>query len=279
MDEDVKAIIWNIVGGIIVSIMTTVYIAFRRHFRCFHLQRLLGFKFQSETGVRMTYGQFMLPPNSLHPLPNGSPNTHPYVKNARHSVGQQNTNARFSMEHPISECEVRASTYLTTLLAYPGTLSPMLLADSDVETLLDSNFIALGGPASNYKTEDILASPANIFVDIQTGFTLKSGEALPSICNNHIDHGIILRLKSPQFPSRSWIVCAGMGEWGTSGAAWYLANKWEGLLSAVHPVAYRLGFCSTPDFLAVIRVVRYQDQSAEIVALYRRSGDVITKVK
>jgi hypothetical protein len=276
MNEDIKAIIWNIVGGAIVSIMTAIYINLQRRFRCFHRQRLLGFRFQAGTDVRITYGQFTLPPIQG---PQGTPVRYPYVKTPRRSSGQQNTNAVFSMEHPISECEVRASTYITTLLAYPGTLRPMLTSDNDAETLLDSNFIALGGPRSNYKTEDILASPANTFVDINAAFSLKTGEALPSVCNNEIDHGIILRITSPQFPRRSWIVCAGLGEWGTSGAAWYLANKWEELLSAVHPVAYRLGFCSIPDFLTVIRVVRYQDQSAEIVALYRRSGSSIIKVR
>ena len=276
MNEDIKAIIWNIVGGLIVSIMTMVYIKFQHRFRCFHRQRLLGFRFQAGTDVRITYGQFTLP--AIRD-PQGKPVPYRYVKTPRRSSGQQNTSVGFSMEHPVSECEVRASTYITTLLAYPGTLRPMLMSDNDAETLLDSNFIALGGPGSNYKTEDILASPANTFVDMNAGFSLKSGEALPSECNNQTDHGIILRVTSPQFPSRSWIVCAGIGEWGTSGAAWYLANKWKGLLSAVHPVAYRLGFCSIPDFLAVIRVVRYQDQSAEIVALYRRSGGSIIKVR
>jgi len=29
------------------------------------------------------------------------------------------------------------------------------------------------------------------------------------------------------FPNHSWIVCAGLGEWGTSGTAWYLAHRWR----------------------------------------------------
>jgi len=277
MNEDVKAILWNIVGGVIVAILTSIFISLRRRIRHFHLQRLLGFRFSEGTEVRITYGQLMLPPIQG---PSGQPVSHPYIKKPRNIVNPRDPSSGFSMEHAISECEVRASTYLTAMLAHPGSLRPLLVSDSDVVTLLNSNFIALGGPASNYKTEDILSSPANILLDkIFPPISPTTGEPLIYECNNQIDHGIILRITSPQFRKRSWIVCAGLGEWGTSGSAWYLANKWEELLSAVHPAAYRLGFWSIPDFLAVVRVTRYQDQSTEIASLYRRSGNSAKRVK
>jgi hypothetical protein len=52
-----------------------------------------------------------------------------------------------------------------------------------------------------------------------------------------------------------WLACAGLDEWGTSGAAWFLANKWANLNQ-------RAG--SRP-FAAVVRVRPGQDQSAELV--------------
>jgi hypothetical protein len=275
MNDDIKAILYNVLGGILASAVTAIFILCRHRLKSFHLQRLLGFRFRKGTDVRITYGQLTLPPLQDS---SGKLITHPYIKKPRRGSPPP-TNQSYSMENAISECEVRASTYLTTILALPGSIRPVLVSDNDADALLDCNFIALGGPGFNYKTADILASPANSFVEMKlSGFSLIGGEPLPLVCNQEIDHGIILRITPTQFRNRSWIACAGLGEWGTSGTAWFLANKWRELLSAVHPVAYRLGFVSIPDFLAVIRVTRFQDQSAQIAALYRRSGDSIRKV-
>ena len=41
------------------------------------------------------------------------------------------------------------------------------------------------------------------------------------------DYGIIVKLRPSQFPKRTWFVCAGLGEWGTSGSAWSLSYKME----------------------------------------------------
>ena len=47
--------------------------------------------------------------------------------------------------------------------------------------------------------------------------------------NPRYDYGIILKIHPQQFRDRTWFVCAGLDEWGTSGAAWYLAKKWKEL--------------------------------------------------
>jgi hypothetical protein len=184
------------------------------------------------------------------------------------------------MEHPVSECEVRAAAYIASLLGSSQELHPMLMADADAVTLLDSTFVSFGGPGSNYKTADILASSANIFVQMNTsGFSLVSGQALPYSCTNSVDYGFVLRLTPREFRGRSWIVCAGLGEWGTSGSAWYLANRWQPLARAIHPFAYWLGLLAIPDFLAIVRVVSGQDQSATVERIYRRTASGAVEVK
>lgn len=45
------------------------------------------------------------------------------------------------------------------------------------------------------------------------------------------DYGMILKIPNLRFPDRFFFVCACLGEWGTSGASWYLATKWRDLLS------------------------------------------------
>lgn len=276
MDPEIKNLIYNVLGGIIVSVLTAIYIYFRHRLRSYHLQRLLGFQFRPKIEIRIAYGQLLLPP-----LQNASsqPITHPYIKPPRRG-GATPLKGSFSMEHPVSECEVRASTYLASLLGSPGKLRPLLVSDVDASSLLDSTFISLGGPGSNYKTADILASPTNIFIRMaHTSFSLPSGQDLPYSCTEDADHGFILRITPPEFPQHSWIVCAGLGEWGTSGSSWFLAHKWKTLVSLIHPWSYRSGFLSIPDFMAIIRVVPGQDQSARIEAIYRNSRGHAKKVK
>jgi len=263
MNADVKSVLWNVVGGFLVGILTAAFTYFRYRLRLYHLQRLIGFSFRRETEVHITYGRLFLP---LPVDAQGEPITHPYRKPPR-ADGAQPVQESYSIEHPVSGGEVRASTYIASLLGSPRTIRQSLVSDIEVDALLDSNFVSLGGPGSNYKTADILASPANIFLPIPpANFTLP-GQAL--FVNGNADYGCILRIRPPEFPQHSWIVCAGLGEWGTSGSAWYLAHRWRNLIRSIHPFAYRSGFMRVPDFLAIIRVVRGQDQSASIEAIYR----------
>lgn len=275
MNPDVKSLLYNVIGGIIVSILTAIYIGIRHRFRSYHLQRFLGFQFKPETEIRMTYGQFLLPTLTDQ---SGKIITHPYVKAPRRG-GAMPLVGTYSIEHPVSECEVRASTYIATLLGLPGKLQTLLVSDTDASSILDSNFISFGGPGSNYKTADTLASEANIFVRMtHGGFSFPSGESLPFSCTREADHGFILRITPPEFPARSWIICAGLGEWGTSGSAWFLAHKWQELIKNIHPVAYWSDIMKIPDFLAMIRVVPGQDQSARMVALYRNHRGQIKRI-
>lgn len=268
METAVTSLLLNIIGGILVSVLTAIYIGIRHRFRSYHLQRLLGFQFKPETEIRMAYGQLLLPALTDQ---SGQIINHPYVKAPRRG-GAMPLVGSYSIEHPVSECEVRASTYMATLLGLPGKLQPLLVSDTVASSILDSNFISFGGPGSNYKTADALASEANIFVRMgYREFSLPSGESLPFSCTREADHGFILRITPPEFPARSWIVCAGLGEWGTSGSAWFLAHKWQELIKSIHPMAYYSGVMHIPDFLAIIRVVPDQDQSARMVALYNRN--------
>ena len=110
------------------------------------------------------------------------------------------------------------------------------------------------------------------------GFSLPTRVNLPFTCSNEADHGFILRINPPEFPARSWIVCSGLGEWGTSGSSWFLANKWQELIERIYPMAYWSGVMHIPDFMAMIRVRPGQDQSARMVALYRNDKGQIKTV-
>jgi len=275
MNPDTKSLLYNVVGGVIVSILTAIYIGIGHRFRAYYLQRLLGLQFKPETKIMMIYGQLLLPALTAQ---SGQQITHPYVKAPRRG-GAMPLVGTYSIEHPVSECEVRASTYISKLLGLSTKLQTLLCSDIDADPILDSNFISFGGPGSNYKTADILASAANIFIRMTHGsFLLPFEDSQPFSCTREADHGFILRITSSEFPSRSWIVCAGLGEWGTSGSAWFLTHKWQELIKRIHPLAHWSGIMRIPDFLAIIRVVPGQDQSASMVALSRNHKGQVKRI-
>ena len=132
MDADIKSILFNIIGGVIVSALTAIYVGARHRFRSYHLQRLLGFQFKPETEIRIAYRQLLLP---LLRDQAGQQITHPYIKPPRR--GGIPRNESYSIEHPISGGDVRALTYIAALLGLSGKLRPLLVSDTEASSLLD----------------------------------------------------------------------------------------------------------------------------------------------
>jgi hypothetical protein len=80
-----------------------------------------------------------------------------------------------------------------------------------------------------------------------------------------VSTGIIARLRPDPVlhPDRYWIYCAGLGWRGTTGAAWYLANHWD----VLHNDA------GASDFVSVVKVHSYSDQTAHLEHLYVAPSD------
>lgn len=72
------------------------------------------------------------------------------------------------------------------------------------------------------------------------------------------DKAIILKLVNPYFSGYSLIVCAGLGEWGGSGSAWFLST---------HRRMLSRRFGKEP-FLIVVSVTPGSDESAREILSY-----------
>jgi hypothetical protein len=155
--------------------------------------------------------------------------------------------------------EVRAASYFINMLS-KYRRSPVIIEDDQTAIrLLKRSIVGIGSGASNEITEIIEHDARNRF------FTIESGEPFGIRCvlSDTIlkfeptfakqDHGIILKIENTRFPGQFLFACAGLGEWGTSGAAWYLATHWKELDS--------LG----DEFGCVVEVEIGSDQSARIV--------------
>src|SRR4029077_3084330 len=129
MNADFKSILWNVVGGVLVSLLTSAYFYSRHRLRSYHLQRLIGFSFKPSTEVRITYGQLFLAPQTDY---QGNLITHPYLKAPR--IGRAHPlEGTYSIQHPVSERDVRASTYMASLFGTRGTLRTLLVSDTEAD--------------------------------------------------------------------------------------------------------------------------------------------------
>ena len=173
-----------------------------------------------------------------------------------------NPRAQFSISRPVSLCEVRAAGYLASAIGNGVGRTPDLRSDIDVLPLLNLNFVSFGGPESNLKSRDCQSNAGNRLTRFDQQLPpqfldLTTNAPMAEFSDPSFDYGLILKVRPSQFPERVWLMCAGFGEWGTSGAAWYLANKWEEIRKQAKELPFAL----------VLRVRPQQDQSAEQIAI------------
>lgn len=256
---DIKSIVLNVIGGALVALFAWSYGWLSRKCRQWAVKQVMGYDFDKDGIYHIVYGSFILP--TLHDQ-SGQIITHPYIKTPLPPPSPRKpASAGFSIDNPVSSGEMRSIAYLAELFGKTRACAPTITTDNDMVSRVDVSFISLGGPSSNFKTEDTVGHPANNLVTMTSaGFVhpISQQPVVPITPNVQYDYGMILRICPTQHPTRTWIVCAGLGEWGTSGAAWFLANKWSQLLW--HTLWRR-----QKQYAALVRVRRGQDESAEIV--------------
>ncbi len=156
----------------------------------------------------------------------------------------------------VPECSARGSAYLIEALRGIRGITTQAVSDRSVADRWNGSFITLGSSYSNIKSDDIKLLPENPWLLDDAGqFKLKDKTAIAM--DRRSDKGIILKLRNTRFEGHALFVCAGLGEWGTSGSAWFLAHKWRQLSKR---------FGKNP-FMLVVSVTPGADESArEILA-------------
>jgi hypothetical protein len=138
----------------------------------------------------------------------------------------------------VGDCEIRSASYIINTLSTYRKRAVVVVDDATAFANLNRTFVALGSPSSNEITDLILREPNNTFLEFgQTGNTTfirdrRTGREFRGFQEPvRKDYGIVLKIPNLRFPGHFFFVCAGLGEWGTSGASWYLATKWRDLQS------------------------------------------------
>ena len=130
--------------------------------------------------------------------------------------------------------ELRAVTYIINCLKTYRRRPIKVVDDATAFHNLGRTIIALGSPLSNEVSELVLREPDNKFLEFtrEGNATVihdkRTGRNFDSVQGTvRKDYGIVMRIPNTRFPGHYFFVCAGLGEWGTSGAAWYLARQWK----------------------------------------------------
>lgn len=242
-------VFWNLVGGAITAAIagTSAFLLGAFHKRSF--RKIFG----EDIGTDEFFLSYAL--LKLKELSPADPM--PYRKPGAPTVA-------ISISFPVSYPEVRAAKYLSESIASNSFSPPRLSSDFELHSRLDISFIAFGGPLSNVKTKDAIDATNTLVTFDNQEFRSPKSKKLVVKRETGFDYGLILKVHPSQFPKRTWFTCAGVGEWGSSGAAWYLSKKWKDILD----------FAGSKEFAVVVKVSPEQDESAEPVLMVTSIKDV-----
>lgn len=130
----------------------------------------------------------------------------------------------------INSCSTtRSVAYLAHEFGKRTKKVPIIKSHIETDQKVDLSFISIGG-TTNPKTHDLVNNEANKFLDYEPHKILEkmSGKVLVEDGQEAgYDYAYMIKIHPSSNPKRTWICCGGIGEWGQSGAAWYLANHWK----------------------------------------------------
>ena len=214
MKPGIISIIFNVLGGIIVAVLIVVWHHFRTVWKRRRLRLLFGDDIESDFHI----SNLVYVPQDRSALFDKPPS-----KILRRTPGGTNLDA------VCSRGVTRGIGYLSHRIGKLLREPIPVIGDDEDNGKLDLSFVALG--ATNHRSWDILNSTENGFLQIDNHAIQSATSNLPIVPVKRMsgghDYGIIVKIHPPHNRKRTWICCAGFAEWGTSGAAWYLASKWS----------------------------------------------------
>jgi hypothetical protein len=241
--QDFRSIILNIIGGVVVILSERFIRYIGKTYRAYKFEKIFGKDIKD--GFNIVYGKM-----TLQKVFNqqGKIVEYPYTKS---------NGGVFKVSEPVSFTETKSAKYLFESIVKNSGIAPVFISDEEIKEKIDISYCSLGG-FNNFKSEDIINAENNKYLSFD-GFTIasKHDPKKEYKIEGKFDYAVIIKLRNLEFPERTQICIAGLGESGTSGATWYLANKWKELLKKV-------GF---ENFGCVVRVEFQKDESARVVYL------------
>jgi hypothetical protein len=126
----------------------------------------------------------------------------------------------------LSYADTIALKYILEIVSKVFGTKSKIVTDEDLQNKLDISFVAFGG--SNFYCSYILAQTNNRFYNFNGNSIISKTNLNSSFqINQTYDYGLILKYRHINFPEKTWIIVAGLGESGTRGASWFLSKNWK----------------------------------------------------
>jgi len=132
-----------------------------------------------------------------------------------------------------------------------------VVLDEEVMNSWDGTFFCFGSSDSNIKTYDVENLPQNNLYSFgfdSTGFRCFIINGKQFSISNRKDKAVLARFVNPHHNEHYIFVCAGLGEWGTSGATYFLFDRWKDLYKR---------FKKNQNFCLILEVDLQADDSAK----------------
>lgn len=204
------------------------------------------------------------------------------ARKALHNAGiprqlyYQKSDSAFTASHRIdvpialAENDVRALVYSLSMLQRHTNIQTDIENDHNVVAACDRSYISFGLSSNDCTHMYLTRNPKPMFSikdDDESESYLEyiaTGDAREFRSTDDMNIGMIMRTRpDPELhPNRYWFYCAGLGPRGTSGASWFLGTNWRALHRQVGP----------NDFVAILKVYSYSDQTAHLEHLYMGSN-------
>jgi hypothetical protein len=144
----------------------------------------------------------------------------------------------------------QAAAMLTALFLRHGENKLRVVTDADASAGPNASLICYGTSDSNCKTFDIEArsgsSLCQFQVDANGQRSFCVAEQVFSIESRSgviYDKAIVLRLNNRDDSAHCHVVCAGLSEWGSLAAVYYLTTRWKELHKRYDAFGHRRDFC------------------------------------
>lgn len=166
----------------------------------------------------------------------------------------------------INPCaDTRSISYLVYSFGETIKVPPVIVSEVDVDKKMEISFVSIGG-VTNRKTCDLLEEVSYLLKF--NGDSIMHGNSTLVTANQDVDYAFIIKTHPQTYPEQTWICCAGVGEWGTSGAAWFLARKWK----SIHKWA------KDKPFVIITKTVKRCDEKTQLVHKYIIKNTMLMEV-
>jgi len=218
MNDGVWSVILHVIAGIILFCLGWCCQFLIRTFWGRRFKKVFGYDVDVKDNYYFVYPYFIPPGRATEFYK-------PQPKVSRRCCGATN------LTQITAGAEARSLSYFGNVFGKNINIVPRIAVDADLDSEMDLSFISMGG-LTNFKTGDLLGDDANVFVtfaeNLASFVSKRSGQIIIE-SESVYDYAIIVKIHPKNNPQRTWICCAGLGEWGTSGSAWWLAKNWKTL--------------------------------------------------